>query len=573
MRRRSLVIFPVNAALWLASSACSNADAPAAPAAEVTFEIDGVTVTLTPPEPCRSDASAPGQFTEARDPLGIDFSYVSMLETENGPEEQDIAGVAMADLDGDGALDLYFGNWGGPDGVYLTGGRGPLAFERAPSDGKASGAPVVSVVDVDGDGALDVLHGGSQTGTAWSKGDGRGGFAARTLFPQVDPFAPIPAAHGFTSADVDGDGYLDICVAFHDVFLEDGQNWPATEWLTAMTPAGLVDRTSALDQSPIDDLTFACSLIDLDDDGDPDLIETNDAHSLASLGLDPSKPEIQGNRILRNDDGVFTDISASTNADIKISSMGIALGDYDNDGRPDLYVTSMPPLPSALLRNKGGMVFEDTTYDAEADTLFPEHDVGWGTVFVDADSDGWLDLFVLHGFHLDNNLAAGGVVENRDDQPNVLLRNRGDGTFEDVTESAGVGDRGWARSPAVGDLDRDGFPDLAVSNADGKPAVFLNGCDERPWLAVELRSGTHNTRGIGARIRAVGTTAGVPNAFIQSRWVLGGGDGLYGSSAPEVHFGFPAGTDAVNLEVLWPDGKVSRIGGLPVRRFAELRRD
>jgi hypothetical protein len=572
VRRRPFAILPVIAALGLPPSACSNADAPAAPAAEVTFEIDGVTVTLTAPAPCRSDAAAPGQFTEARDKLGIDFSYVSMLKTENGPEEQDIAGVAMADLDGDGALDLYFGNWGGPDGVYLTGGRGPLAFERVPNDGKASGAPVVSIVDVDGDGALDVLHGGSQTGTAWSKGDGRGGLGPRTLFPQVDPFAPIPAAHGFTSADVDGDGYLDICVAFHDVYLEDGQNWPASEWLTAMTDAGLVDRTDALDQSPIDDLTFACSLIDLDDDGDPDLIETNDAHSLASLGLDSTKPEIQGNRILRNDGGVFTDVSAGSNADIKISSMGIALGDYDNDGRPDLYVTSMPPLPSALLRNKGGLVFEDTTYDAEADTLFPEHDVGWGTVFVDADSDGWLDLFVLHGFHLDNNLAAGGVVENRPDQPNVLLRNRGDGTFEDVTESAGVSDRGWARSPAVGDLDRDGFPDLVVANADGRPAVLLNGCDDRPWLAVTLRSGSHNTRAIGARVRAVGTTAGAPNPKIQSRWVLGGGDGLYGSSAPEVHFGFPAGTDAVNLEVLWPDGKTSRIGGLPVRRHAELRR-
>ncbi len=106
MRRRSLAILPVIAALGLTPSACSNADAPAAPAAEVTFEIDGVTVTLTPPAPCRSDAAAPGQFTEARDKLVIDFSYVSMLETENGPEEQDIAGVAMADLDGDGALDL-----------------------------------------------------------------------------------------------------------------------------------------------------------------------------------------------------------------------------------------------------------------------------------------------------------------------------------------------------------------------------------------------------------------------------------------------------------------------------------
>ncbi len=553
--------------VWLVLLACGN-PGPPEPPETVVVQAQDATLTLVPGAACAAGTPPPGRFTEYREAWGVDFVYSDHF-TDSGQEFwKDLGGVAVADLDGDRALDLYLANYGDADAVYVTGGRGAASFQRM--DRVAStGVPrsgVVSLADLDGDGALDALLGGNELSTGWARGLGTGAFADPVPLPQGAGFDALPVAHGFATGDVDGDGWLDVCTAVHDEF-RDGENWPGREWFSRNAGGVLEADDDRIPPTRVEDMTFVCSLLDLDDDGDLDVLETNDAWSLAGLGLDRTDTEVQGNRVFRNDGGLFTDASAGSGANIEISSMGLAAGDYDNDGDLDLYVTSMPPLPSALLRNDGALRFSDVTYDAEADTLFPEHDVGWGAVFVDADADGWQDLFVVHGYHTSGDgEGLGPAIVNANHQADVLLRNLGDGRFESLEAAAsGVDGKGWGRSVAVGDLNRDGFPDVVVTNADGRPDVWRNGCDARPWLTVSLEGPAPNTHGVGARVRVRSADR------IQTRWILGGGDGLYGMSAPEAYFGFPDGTEQVDLQVRWPDGGVTQ-ATVPARRHVVLTR-
>ena len=521
---------------------------------------------------CRPGAPPPGVFTESADALGIAFEHVAQpppSRFEDG-RLQDFAGVAVADLDGDGALDLYFTNIGGPDHLYLTQGRGPAQLALWQRTGEPQSVKAIAVADLDGDGDRDaVLLAGLLP--VWLENDGSGHLGSpRPLSSLFE--AEIIDTYGAALGDVDGDGWIDAFLANHETAASfDAPVWPAREVLLRNTGGQFEDRSAWLPVRAAEDKTFVVCLMDLDDDGDLDLYEVNDAWSLAGIGVDPTSTERQGNRLYRNDgtgpDGAarLTDVSEQSHADITVSAMGLAVGDYDNDGLPDLYVTSMEDDPNALLHNDGGLVFSDRTDAMGAQTLTPEHDVSWGAVFLDADADGWLDLFVAHGYHTSGQYPDG-IPINREDQPNVFLRNDGGHRFADATDAAGLGGRAWSRSPVVGDLDRDGFPDLVVGNAHSRPYVYLNGCDGRPWLTVRLDGPAPNRDGIGARIRV---TAG---GLRQTRLLQVGSDGLYGSSAPEAYFGFPAGTEAVDLEVRWPDGKLTTEPAVPVRRLATVRR-
>ncbi|MEC8024002.1 MAG: VCBS repeat-containing protein [Myxococcota bacterium] len=546
--------------LCLLGSCSSSTDG----AAESASSESRLTYTLVAGAACAEGAPPPGVFTEVSQEIGIDFSYDDRPPWELNPGEtvqRDFSGVGVGDLDEDGALDLYFSNSGQPDVYYTTGGRGPLQFQRNIRTGDTTSSTVVALADITGDGHLDaVLH---EFSSYFVAGDGKGGFGEPTLLPN---YQQVPEAeyevYGFAIGDVSGDGWLDIYSAVHLQWASDTW-WPGREWLFIGGPSGLVDETSALPQQEVEDRTFLTSLVDLDNDGDLDLFEVNDAWSLYQQGLGDSK-ELQGNRLLRNDgmrdDGslVLTDITKASNTGLDVSAMGVAIGDYDNDGLEDLYVTAMLPHTNTLLRNQGDMQFEDSTYDANAFTLEYQHDVAWGAQFVDVDSDGWLDLFVLHGWHTTDDFALG-VPTNLDNQPNVLLRNTA-GIFEPDDGSALLSGDAQSRSPVLGDLNRDGFVDIVVGNADGAPYVYLNGCDDRPWLTVRLElSSGHNRFGIGERIRVKG------GGLTQVRVIRSGGDGLYGNSAAEAYFGFPSGTATVDVEVA---GKWIR--DIPVRRLLTI---
>lgn len=562
------------ALLLFAMSACGNepAQQPApAPAVVQDSACCGEARSIArsvPGAPCASDGRPPGVFVDAAEALGIDFA--SDPSAGPGAELRDWSGVGIGDLDGDNHLDLYLTNGGGPDRLYLTGGRGPTSFEGRDRTEGEQWARAVTLVDIDGDGDLDAAISGH-----WAYlllNDGTGHFTDMGRFP---PHLAQPErefiVYGAAAGDVDGDGPLDLYMGVH---LEAGGDfvfWPGAEWLLRNSGDGsFTDMSQWLPQPRVEDRTFLVSLVDLDDDGDLDLYETNDAWSLADAGIDITDTEKQGNRLFRNDlfqskgAGALVDVTDASGAGVEVSGMGAALGDYDNDGLIDVYVTSMLPQNNVLLHNDGDLTLHVSTFDVDAFTLYDDHDVAWGAVFLDADADGWQDLYVTHGWHTDD--FSIGLPANELEQPNVLLKNQSGAHFVDISGQAGVDGALWSRSPAVGDLNEDGFADLVVGNANGRPYVYLNGCDDRPWLSVRLKAPPPNTHAVGARVR-------VKSASLeQTRQILPGSDGLYSSSAPEATFGLPAGTTSVDLEVRWPDGAVTRHPGLTARRRVEVER-
>ena len=230
-------------------------------------------------------------------------------------------------------------------------------------------------------------------------------------------------------------------------------------------------------------------LLDYDDDGDLDVYLAQGELLGAGTPLIPL-PEGQppGDRLYRNDlevrpDGTralrFTDVTEESGLPAGGYGMGVATGDYDNDGRVDLYLTRFGP--NRMLRNRGDGTFADVS--AETGTDEPS----WGVpaAFLDFDRDGWLDLFV--GNYLNYTLDTHTQCYNRAGPPDYcppevsppapsrLYRNRGDGTFADVTAEAGLGrEFGPALGAASADFDNDGWIDLFVANDQQENQLWVN---------------------------------------------------------------------------------------------------
>jgi hypothetical protein len=166
-----------------------------------------------------------------------------------------------------------------------------------------------------------------------------------------------------------------------------------------------------------------------------------------------------------NGDGTFSDVSVGSGLDKCVNTHGVAVGDYDNDGYPDLFITRLGFYTGEcqLFHNNGDGTFTDVTEQAGLRVWGP----GFAASWVDYDGDGFLDLFIA------NNL--GGLFERK--TPNRLFHNNGDGTFTEVTEHAGLDTRWPSIGGAWGDYDNDGRPDLFLSNGLGRSQLYHNNGD------------------------------------------------------------------------------------------------
>lgn len=221
--------------------------------------------------------------------------------------------------------------------------------------------------------------------------------------------------------------------------------------------------------------------LDFNRDGCMDIFFTNGA---TSPSLDKSKPEYH-NRLFRNNcDGTFTDVTDRAGVAGSGYSMAVAVGDYDNDGYPDIFIAGVDR--NILYHNLGNGTFKDVTRQAGLEGIDPTYGKMWGISagWFDADNDGWLDLFVSNYVAWDPKTEPScGSPSNRFychpsnyvGRPNQLFRNNRDGTFTDISRSSGIaGSIGKGMGVAFGDFNRDGLLDIFVANDSVRNFLFQN---------------------------------------------------------------------------------------------------
>jgi hypothetical protein len=305
--------------------------------------------------------------------------------------------------------------------------------------------------DFDRDGDLDVMVSGwlLQDQVQYFENDGRGAFIERT---DAAGLTGIVGGLNLKQADFDNDGFLDVLV-LRGAWMSYGQpnsllrNRGDGTFEDVTEAAGLLDAYS----------TQTADWADYDGDGWLDLYVGNE-----SVGRRRNPNQLFHN----NGDGTFSDVAAAVGADVVGFTKGVAWGDYDNDGDPDLYISLMRE-PNVLLANEGpvaggGWSFQDVTSEAgvaEPVTSFPV----W---FWDFDNDGWLDLYASGYLAQVGDVAAEHLGQPHDALVPRLYRNNRDGTFTDVAASAEIDKIQYVMGSNYGDLDSDGYPDFYVGTGD-----------------------------------------------------------------------------------------------------------
>ncbi|MEO5822255.1 MAG: CRTAC1 family protein [Vicinamibacteraceae bacterium] len=517
---------------------------------------------VAPPRFAFTDIAARAGVT-ARNVHGGERANRYLLETTG-------SGAATFDYDGDGWTDIFLVNGstiaGFPQGAaptsHLYRNRRDGTFEDV---SQASGLALAGwgqgacAGDYDNDGDEDLFV------TFWgrdrlmrNRGDG--------TFEQASQAAGIESVRtrwgtGCAFLDYDRDGQLDLFVANYIDF--DMATAPVPEsglcrykgLSVACGPPGLPGAKNVLyrnvgagrfaDVSVASGITAASgtyglgvSTLDFDDDGWVDLYVANDSSPSA---------------LYRNNrNGTFTDIALQAGCAYSQdgrpqAGMGVAVGDYDRDGRVDIFKTNFAGDTSTLYANTGTGLCDDRTYAGGIgrNTRW----LGWGVAFVDLDLDGWLDLFLVNGHVYPEVEQVKTEAGYR--QPKVVYRNRGDGRFDDVSAALGapVTIPRASRGAAFADLDNDGDVDVVVNNMHDVPELYrLDRTEPGHWLILRLRGVQSNRSAIGARVRL--TAGGVT----QVGEVRGGGS-YFSQNDLRVHFGLAAAGQADRIVVRWPNGR------------------
>ena len=270
-----------------------------------------------------------------------------------------------------------------------------------------------------------------------------------------------------------------------------------------------------------------------------------------------------------NGNGTFTELgflsgTAASEDGIEQGSMGIALGDYDHDGRFDFFVTNFADEYNALYHHDGQFTYTDMSFVSRiAESSFPY--VGWGTEFFDYDNDGWVDLLLVNGHvypQVDNASVGTSYAQRK-----LLYRNNRDGTFSEISSQAGAAllEKRVSRGTAFGDLDNDGDVDVVINDLDGAPMVLRNeGGNRRNWIRIKAQSPTKNRFGIGARIRVVA------GDLAQKSEIRSGGSYISQNDL-RVHFGLGNRKSVDLIEVHWPGGGVTRLENIEVNQEITVR--
>ena len=432
-------------------------------------------------------------------------------------------GVAIFDYDNDGWLDLFIVN-----GTTLEGfpaGKGPTNhLYRNNHDGTFTDVTVkaglaatgwgqgVCIGDYNNDGWEDIYVTYYGKNLLYRNQSG--------VFEDVSQKAQVSGSGkawgtGCAFVDYDRDGKLDLMIAnYVDFDLSKAPTpgeRPSCIWKGVPVmcgPRGLpgaknilyhnrgdgtfedVSSKAHIDQTD-GHYAFSVSTLDFDDDGWTDIYVACD--STASILYH------------NNRDGTFTDVGVTAGAAFnedgrEQAGMGSTIADFNGDGRPDIFKTNFSDDTSTLYRNNGDGTFDDVTTAAGLG-LYTKY-LGWGTMFFDFDNDGWPDLLLVNGHvypEVDRQHLGSSFQE-----PRILYHNNGNGTFSDVSATAGpaITTSASSRGLGIGDLWNDGRLSAVISNMNAPPSLLVNEIrSANHWIAFRPIGTKSNRDGIGAQIK------------------------------------------------------------------------
>ncbi len=537
-------------------------------------------------------------FTDRAEATGLDFVHFNGMSGEFYFEEMMGPGVALLDFDNDGDLDIYF-----PQGQMLGAGKTladavlppqlPLPLTdrlyRNDLEVRVDGSRTLRFTDVTEGSGLDVRSYGMGVATGDIDNDGWIDLYRTRRGPDQmfrnngdGTFTDVSARTGTRQpqwavsasfADIDRDGWLDLFVGNY-VDHDDTR-----ECLTVLGARGycgpqgfmpvpdrlyrnqgdgtFVDVTAEAQVARDYGRALGVVVADVDADGWVDIYVANDM--------------LENQLWLNQQDGTFRNgallAGVALNQEGAVEAgMGVDAGDVDADGDEDLFLTHLVTQTNTLYMNDGTGLFEDrsTMSGLGASSL---QATGFGTLFLDYDNDGWLDILAANGA-----VAAIQALATANDphplhEPNQLFRNVGNGQFEDVTARAGkVFELSEvSRGAAFGDLDNDGDIDVVVTNNAGPVRLLINNVGNgNRWLGLRLVGGTPPRDMLGARV-GVFRTDGPP------LWRRARTDGSYASSHdPRVLVGLGDATLVRRVRVIWPSGRVEEWPNLAVDQWLTL---
>lgn len=504
-------------------------------------------------------------YTDVARSVGLDFRWKTVRKSPMNILEISSAGAGFLDYDQDGWPDVVLV---GPEGTALYRNEGGRRFTDVSRQLGVDGLPGrwhgCAVADVDNDGWPDLLITGygkqillrNEGGKRFADVTARTGIASRSWGTSASFF------------DADADGRLDLLLGSYVKFgpgspefmdrngvkITLGPDAYEAEQLRYFHNRGglrFEERTREAGFHVSRGRTFGLAACDLDGDGDEDVYAAND--------------EMPGNLFVNDGRGRFTDQGTESGTALsgngkRQGGMGTAWGDFNNDLRPDLIVTTFTQEPKSLYRNDGRGFFTEVSHSTQlTQNLLPW--VGFGVVFADVNLDGLQDVAMVNG-HVEDLIHQ---VDPSNDypQPMKLFINRG-GRFEDISESSGDGFRRSivGRALAVADYDNDGDPDFLAADLEGQPLLLR--CDQvhgGRWIGFDLQGASRSNRmAIGARV-TIRSSIGQQTREVRT-------DGSYlAAHDPRVRFGIMADTKIEEVEVRWPGGQIQKARNLEPNRY------
>ncbi len=524
--------------------------------------------------PAPSQAMVPGRFVDITQKVGVQFHHQALHTTRKYLLETMGSGVALFDCDNDGRLDLFLVN-GAPYTDPTSPGIIPQksspqdwnrmfhqkrdgTFEDVTEKSGLKGVGYgmgVAVADYDNDGYEDLFVTAYGSNRLYhNNGD--------CTFTDVTEKAGVAGSGWSTSAtwiDLDNDGLLDLVV----------ERYVTWDWNDVWCGEHREGYRSVCHP----DVFPPISMLVYHNDGNGHFTEV-----ARKLGLDkPAKAlgiaVADFDRDGRNDiyvandsmpeflfhqraDGTFEEIGLESGTAVNsegqtFAGMGVDFADYDNDGWPDIVVTDLANQRYALYHNNRDGTFDYASLISGLGGITLLHS-GWGARFMDYDNDGWKDLLIAQGHDMDNVDLVSPQFHYREP---VLLARNDRGRFNDVSGiSSGIfKDRWVGRGLAIGDIDNDGRIDAVITTNGGEVHVLHNETETaNHWITLRLVGHRSNRDGMGAVVKLV-TPEG-------SQWVTATTSGSYlSASDPRVHFGLGNSIAALSIEVRWPSGVVQTL--------------